>query len=152
MSVIPPQVIHFFEHQHFVIVSTLDKDGFPHSSCKGIVRIEKDRVYLLDLYQGKTFNHLQKNTHLSLTAVDEHRFRGYTLKGEGRIVQLTPSRKELLKAWERVISQRLTHRLLKNIQGERGHPAHPEVLLPSPKYLIEVKIKEIVDLKPKHIE
>ncbi|MCM8798801.1 MAG: pyridoxamine 5'-phosphate oxidase family protein [Candidatus Omnitrophica bacterium] len=152
MQKIPEEVIHFFQHQNFVIVSTLDNRGFPHNSCKGIVKIEGKRFYLFDLYRGKTFKNLQHNLHLSITAVDEHKFRGYSLKGRGKIVKLVGSKKELIKDWDSIISRRVTHRLLKNIQGEKGHPTHPEVNLPSPKYLIEVKVEEVIDLKPKHIK
>ncbi len=145
-------LIHFFQKQHYVIVTTIDEEGCPHNSCKGIVEIYKDsKVYLLDLYRGKTYLNLQKNHKISITAVDGHKFIGYSLKGRAKIVEKTMLEPRILKLWEEKITKRLSHRLIKNIKGEKGHPRHPEVLLPKPEYLIEVDVKKVVNLTPRHI-
>jgi hypothetical protein len=89
---------------------------------------------------------------LSISAVDEHRFRGYCLKGKARIVKEQECSPEIIKAWEDRITARITQRLLKNIHEEKGHPRHPEVLLPKPKYLIVMEIEEIIDLTPHHLK
>lgn len=147
------EIIHFFHNQGCVIVSTVDKNGFPHSSCKGIVKInDNGRIYLLDLYRTKTYDNLRHNPHISITAIDEHKFMGYCLKGRAK---MTPERKpssQLIKAWEDRITSRLTQRLLKNIHEEKGHPRHPEILLPKPEYLIVMGVEEIVDLTPQHLK
>jgi glycosyltransferase involved in cell wall biosynthesis len=49
---------------------------------------------------------------------------------------------DLLEAWDTRIASRLTQRLLKNIHEEKGHPKHPEALLPKPEYLIEIDIED----------
>ncbi|MCM8783339.1 MAG: pyridoxamine 5'-phosphate oxidase family protein [Candidatus Omnitrophica bacterium] len=153
MKTIPSEIINFLTNQGFVVLSTVDNQGFPHSSCKGIIKIEeKGKIFLLDLYHGKTYENLKINPYVSVTVVDEHKFKGYSLKGKGEIVKITNANKKLLKNWEDLISRRLVRRLLKNIKGEKGHSAHPEAHLPSPKYLIEIKVEEIVDLKPAHIK
>lgn len=145
-------IIKFFQHQRFFIVATLDKNGYPHTSCKGIVDINKNgKVYLLDLYKGKTFENLKGNPYISITAIDEHRFIGYCLKGRARIIKKDKLTSGIVKVWENRITGRITHRLLKNIQGEKGHSLHPEAMLPKPEYLICVDVKEIVDLTPLHI-
>ncbi len=153
MKRLSEEIIHFFQRQNFVIVSTIDKDGSPHNSCKGIVKIDqKGRVYLLDLYMRKTYENLKENPNLSITAVDEHRFHGYCLKGKAEIIardKLTP---DIIKAWERKINSRITHRLLKNIRGERGHHKHPEAQMPRPAYMIVLEVEEIIDLTPQHIK
>ena len=149
---LPRDVINFLETQGFVIVSTLDKDGFVHNSCKGIVQIiPNGKLYLLDLYQGRTYENLKRNPRISITAVDEHKFKGYSIKGKAKIIaqeKLTPG---MIKAWEDKITSRLTTRLLKNIREEKGHPHHPEALLPKPEYMIMMEAEEIVDLTPRHI-
>ena len=80
MAKLPDDVVKFFHSQHFTIVSTVDPDGMPHISCKGIVQIDPDgTIYLLDLYTGKTRANLERNPAISLSAVDEHKFKGYSL-------------------------------------------------------------------------
>lgn len=150
---IPREIVEFFHNQHYTVISTIDKKGYPHNSCKGIVRIdETGKVYLLDLYMARTYENLRANPHISITAIDEHKFMGYCLKGKAKIVQKNKVSKSLLKLWEDRINSRISHRLLKNMKGEKGHRAHPEALLPVPAYLIEADVEEIVDLIPGHIK
>lgn len=110
------------------------------------------QVYLLDLYCGKTFDNLKQNSHISIVYVDEHKFRGYSLKGKARIIQKDKLKPKIIKDWENKIASRITQRVIRNIRGERGHGRHPEALLPNPKYLIVMKVEEIVDLTPHHIK
>jgi len=147
------RIIRFFQNQGFVIVSTIDSHGRPHSSCKGIIKITKTgQVYLLDLYKERTFRNLKRNPYIAITAIDEHRFKGFCLKGKAEIIRGSEISLRLIAAWEERITQRITQRLLKNLRGEKGHPRHPEILLPKPKYMIVMEIKEVVDLTPHHIK
>jgi len=153
MHKIPQEIIDFFETQGFAIVSTLDKNGVPHSSCKGVVRVgEQGIVYLMDVYQKDTFNNLKRDPRISITAIDEHKFKGYCLKGKAKVLmgkKITPL---IQKAWDDKLTSRITRRLLRNIHDDKGHPRHPEIQLPRPEYLIAVGINEIVDLTPHHLK
>lgn len=153
MKKIPEDIIRFFLAQSFVIVSTVDKDGCPHNSCKGIVEMESGgRVYLLDLYKAVTHENLERNPRVSLTAIDEHKFKGYCLKGKAKVMGGDTISLSLLKAWEDRITSRLTQRLLKNVRDEgKGHPRHPEILLPKPEYLLIMEVEEVIDLTPRHL-
>ena len=130
--------------------STTDKDGTPHNSCKGIVKIDKNKneIYLLDLYKTKTHENLKRDTNISITAVDGHKFIGYCIKGRAKMIKEDKLKSHIVKAWEEKIVRRVTDRILKNIHGEKGHPGHPEILLPKPQYLIVVEAKEVIDLTP----
>ena len=153
MKSLTEDVIDFFHKQSFVVVATLDKKGFPHSACKGIVKINrKGRAYLLDLYKGQTFKNLKQNPNISITAVDEHKFRGYSLKGKAKIAKREKLSSHVITAWEKRITQRITQRVLKNISGVHGHPRHPEILMPKPEYMIVMDVEEVVDLTPHHLQ
>lgn len=148
MKNIGPRIAQFFHNQGFVIVSTIDKDGFQHNSCKGIIKIEQEgRVYLMDVYRAVTLENLKRDPRISITAVDEHRFAGFCLKGKARLIEEALDG-EMVTAWEDRITSRLTRRLLKNIHEEKGHGAHPEILLPKPEYVIIIEVEEIIDLAP----
>ena len=153
MKRFPENIINFFQKQGFVIVSTIDGKGFPHSACKGIVDINHSgKVYLFDLYRQKTLANLKSDSHISITAIDEHKFHGFCLKGKARAFTDDKIDVNLLKAWEDRITSRLTQRMLRNIRDEKGHPRHPEALLPKPEYLIVMEVEEIVDLTPHHLK
>lgn len=152
MKKIAREVIQFLERQGFVLVSTIDRQGIPYSSCKGIIEIDKKGlVYLLDLYRGSTYANLKKNPQMSITAVDEHSFRGYCLKGRAKTLTEEGFSPQLIKAWEERLTSRLTTRLLKNIRQEKSQLKHPELLLPSPKYMIVMYVEKIIDLTPRHL-
>lgn len=147
------EVINFFHNQNFVIVSTINRDATLHNSCKGIVKIEQQgKVYLLDLYRGRTHDNLKKNPNISITAVDEHKFIGYCLKGKVKEVLEEKLAPQIITAWDERITSRITRRVLKNIRGEKGHPSHPELLLPKPEYLIVMEVEEIIDLTPHQLK
>ena len=145
-------IVHFFQDQGFAIVSTADRDGSLHNSCKGIVKMSRSgSIYLLDLYKGRTFENLKHNPHISITAVDEHKFVGYCLKGKAKIIAGNKLQSQITKAWEDKIVGRISNRVIKNIQGQKGHSRHPEALLPKPEYLIVMGVEEVIDLTPHHI-
>ena len=147
------EVVHFFQNQGFAIVSTVTKQGRLHSSCKGIIQINRTGfVYLLDLYKQRTYANLKHNQHISITGVDEHKFRGYCLQGRAKIVDSHRLKPHILKAWEEKVTSRIATRVLKNIHGEKGHAKHPEVMLPQPEYLIVMKVAQCIDLTPPHLK
>ncbi len=153
MKRLTDEIVRFFRRQSFTVVVTVDQNGYPHTSCKGIVKINRSgKIYLLDLYTGNTFENLKRNPRISVTAAEEHRFKGYCLKGRAKIVErdkLTPT---ILRAWRDRIAGRITSRLIKNVQGGSRHFGHPEAQLPAPQYLIVMEVREIVDLTPQHIK
>jgi uncharacterized pyridoxamine 5'-phosphate oxidase family protein len=152
MQKLSPDIIHFFQKQGFVIVSTLDANGTIHCSAKGIVGIEEEgRIYLIDLYKANTFNNLQRNPLVSITAVNEHSFTGYTLKGEAKIIEREEIKEHIIKAWEDRVISRITKRVVKSVQTDKKSRLHPESRFPSPQYLIEIDVEKIIDLAPAHL-
>lgn len=153
MSKFPREIIRFFLNQGCVIVSTIDGDGSPHNSCKGIIEMDENGlVYIVDLYKTMTYGNLKRNRKISITAIDEHKFKGYCLKGEAKIIEEEDFDSVTIKAWEYRISTRITQRLIRNIRNEKGNLRHPEALLPKPQYLIVMRVDKIIDLSPYHLK
>jgi uncharacterized pyridoxamine 5'-phosphate oxidase family protein len=135
--------------QGYVIVATLDDMGRIHCSAKGIVGLEAEgRIYLIDLYKARTYKNLANNPIVSLTFVNEHQFAGYTLQGKAKIVEREDIADHIIEEWEEKVIQRISQRLIKNLQEGKQVAAHPEAAFPHPKYLIEVDVENIIDLAP----
>jgi general stress protein 26 len=146
-------IVNFLERQGYVIVSSIDSGGAIHCSAKGIGAIEKTgKVYLIDLYLARTFENLKRNPAVSITAVDEHQFIGYTLKGTAKIVARKDIEALLLSQWDDKVTRRISRRLIKNVKEDRKSLHHPESRFPHPQYLIEMDVAEIVDLAPPHLK
>jgi len=147
MKQIPQKIVDFLHTQSFVIVSSIDKNGFPHSSAKAIVKIDPSgEIYLVDVYHGITNKNIKNNPKVSISVIDEHKFIGYCLKGKARILADDDISQEIKENWENNITSRLTKRLLKNLAADKSYGDHPEARLPKPKHIIAIKVKEIVDL------
>jgi predicted pyridoxine 5'-phosphate oxidase superfamily flavin-nucleotide-binding protein len=147
------EITRFIYRQNYTVISTVDKDGAVHNSCKGIVEIDdKGDIYLLDLYRQRTYENLKINPNISLTVIDEHKFKGYTLKGKADIISEDKIDPAILAAWDKKISERISHRILKNMREEKGHPSHPEALFPRPEYIIVMKVDKAVDLTPHRLK
>lgn len=153
MKSIPRNVVVFLERQGFVIASTLDKNGKIHCAAKGIVGIDPvGQIYIIDLYCRRTFANLKKNPTISITAVDDLQFEGYTLKGKAKIVKRSQIQDHVIKSWEHKIIKRISQRVIKNIKRSKKSLHQPEVHLPQPRYLIVVNVEDIVDLTPGHLK
>jgi hypothetical protein len=134
-----------------VIVSTLDSSGGINCSAKGIAGIEKNgRVFIIDLFRAKTFRNLKKDPAISITAVDEHQFAGYTHKGSARIVEMDDTHAHIVSGWQKKMAQRIARRMIRNIRDDKKSERHPESHLPRPQYLIEMHVEKVVDLAPAH--
>ncbi|MDD5281274.1 MAG: pyridoxamine 5'-phosphate oxidase family protein [Candidatus Omnitrophica bacterium] len=152
MKQIPAAVIDFLRTQGFVIVSSIDKNGFPHASCKDIVKIDSSgKIYLVDAYSGETAENIKHNPQINISAVDEHKFMGYCFKGRAVLISGGEISQEFIKSWEANITSRLAKRLLHNLAQNKARAHHPEASLPSPKHLIIVTVEKIVDLTPYYL-
>jgi len=152
MKKIPAEIIDFLRAQGFVVISSIDKNGFPHSSCKDMIRIDPiGKIFLMDVYHGSTCENIKRNPQISISAVDEHKFMGYCLKGRGQILSDNNMSQEIVKIWEDNITSRLAKRLLRNLNEDKSRGHHPEASLPHPKHIIAVEVEEIVDLTPSHL-
>lgn len=152
MIKLPEEVLEFLEKQHFVVVVTGDKDGSFHASCKGIVDIKKSgKLVLLDVYKGKTYANLKRHRKITVTAVDEHKFKGVCLKGTARIANISGFRKNVADIWERKITSRIAHRILSNVRQQKSQKMFPESRLPQPEYVIVMQAREVIDLTPGHL-
>ncbi len=140
----------FFEKQGIVIVSSLEADKKVHCSIKSIVGIEEvGKIYIIDLYKNKTYKNLKLNPIVSITAIDEHSFKGYTMQGKAKIVVHTEIEDHIVNKWEEKIIRRISARMIKSIQKGVTSKIHHEAELPhKPKYLIEIDVEKIIDLSP----
>lgn len=147
---IPETVKNLLEKQHFIIAATLDKDGIIHTSAKAVIEVDDSgKIFILDLYKGKTYDNIKNNSNITVTVIDEHKFKGYSIKGKAKIFDKKTLSKETLIIWNDKISKRIARRVIKHVKGEEsGHSGVPEARFPVPKYLIELTADNIVDLAP----
>ena len=144
-----PVIVNFLNRQNFVIVSSIDKDGFPHTSCKGMVDVSGGNgIYVFDSYKGNTYRNIKRNSYVSVTAVNEEEFKGYCIKGRARIISINKASRALLKKWEDKLLNRISRRIVKHIKHSKHSLYHPEADMPGPEYIIYVKAEKVISLAP----
>ena len=147
---LPDDLVKFFENQGAVIVSTLDEDGMIHSSVKGIVGINKNgTLYVIDLYHHNTYNNLKRSPVVNVTSIDEKKFLGWALQGTAKIVPQDEINDEISLEWKKRVIKRIIDRIISNVKVHKKEHGVSEVHLPEdPKYLIEIDVKKIFNLRP----
>ena len=152
MVSVSSDIIYFLQRQGFVIVSTIDLQGYIHSVAKGIAGLEESKIYIIDLYRATTYKNLQANPTISITAVDERQFIGYTLKGKAEIIPREQIEEDIIKKWEEKVVARISQRVVRSVKEYKKAPHQPEARFPHPQYLIVMSVEEIVDLAPGHLK
>lgn len=141
-------VIRFLDRQDFVVITTIGENGYPHSACKGIVDIEPDRVFLIDLYRRNTYTNLKSDNRVNICAVDGASFSGYSIQGSAEIIDIRESHEPLIDTWREKVVQRVTKRVLTHIRKDSMSSHHPEAIMPHPQYIIGITPLSVIDLNP----
>jgi len=145
MIKIPEEIIDFFESEKIVIVATTDNKCKVNLSVKGLASIDPDgKIYIIDLYHGKTWENLGLNSSITIAAVNEEKFKGWQLKGLAKEYDSQKS-EEIMKNWDKKILKRISDRIIRNLKKKK-QLAHSEVHLPEVEYIIEMQVEEIIDL------
>lgn len=144
------EVLLFLKKQKVVAVTTFDSQARIHCAVKGIVGLEPEgKVFVVDLYKGRTYKNLVKNSVVSITAVNEKKFEGFTLQGTAQIVLRKNISHHLVESWENKIIERISERIVSSIQSGKKTKANFEAELPlHPKYLIEIDVENVINLTP----
>lgn len=147
--ILSQKVINFLKEQEFLTFATLNPRGKIHISIKGLIEVYPDgKLYILDLYHGRTYHNLKKNPWATVSAVDAHLFQGYALQGEAEIVNIENVDEDIHRKWEKNIARRVSRRLLRNVKRGVSSSKHPEASFPQPRYLILFRVKKVIDLAP----
>lgn len=142
------EVLDFFKGRKIVLVMTLDEEGRIHSAVKGIVQIERaGKIAIVDLYCGKTLRNLQREPRVSVTAIDEERFIGYTLQGKAKIIPQWEIHENFIEKWQDHIVARISERVISSVRRGRKSKEIFEAHFPQhPKHLIEIEVENIINL------
>ena len=143
-------IVNFVEKQSVAVAATFSSQGRIHCSIKEVIAAkEEGKVFLMDLYQNRTFNNLEKDPRISVTVLNEHEFKGYTLQGKAKIVLREDIEDNVVQERENKIIKRISNRIIQSIKADHKSKAHFEAELPpNPRYLIEVDVEEVIDLSP----
>lgn len=142
---IPDDIREFIKKFSYGFLGTADLDGKPNISIKGIVDVDKSRLYFFDLFKAKTRKNLEKNIRISFFVIDWDNFIGYQFKGKAQIVDKGEVLEKYMTLWENKRKDLIISRILDNIKNEKVRKEHTFSLL-KPQYLIIMDVEEIYDL------
>ncbi|MCQ9207349.1 MAG: pyridoxamine 5'-phosphate oxidase family protein [Omnitrophica bacterium] len=150
MIKIPDNTKSLLDAQHVSVVSSINAGGTIHTSAKGIMETHsKGKILLLDLYKGVTYKNIKRHPHVTLTVIDEKRFKGYSIRGKAKIIKENALPKSKVTMWQEKLAKRIARRVISHVKEEiPGNEGIPEARFPFPKYIIEISVERIIDLTP----
>ena len=139
------ELITLMEKKEFVSVATCDFKGRPNAVPKFVLKVESDRVYLVDYTIGTSWKNLKVNPRISISLIDTRTLKCYQINGSVKIIKrgklYDKMRNEMMDKEVRLTTQRI-------IDEVRGQPTHEtfEVLISDKFIIFEVRIDEVVEL------
>jgi len=106
---IPQDIREFIKSFSYGFLGTADLVGKPNISIKGIVDVDKDRLYFFDLFKAKTRKNLEKNSRISFFVIDWDNFIGYQLKGRAKIMDKGEVLEKYMNIWEKALNELKEH-------------------------------------------
>jgi predicted pyridoxine 5'-phosphate oxidase superfamily flavin-nucleotide-binding protein len=139
------ELISLIEKREFLSVATCDFKGRPNAAPKFVLKVEIDRIYLVDYTIGTSLKNLKVNPKVSMSLVDIRTLKGYQFNGSVKIITrgklYNKMRNEMTDKEVRLTTQRI-------IDEVRGQPTHEtfEVLISEKFIIFEVRIDEVVEM------
>lgn len=135
--------------QNVVVVGTVNPDGTPNLSLKGLLKVDAGRgmIDVCDLYSQKTCRNLKNSPAVSILVFSIEEFTGYQFLGTAELIKSGPIFEEMSAEWVDKKSRLIGRRISKNVQRGVSH-GRSELHLPPPRALIRVRVERIFDLSP----
>ncbi|KUO70649.1 MAG: hypothetical protein APF81_25805 [Desulfosporosinus sp. BRH_c37] len=127
MAKITSEMREFVKREH-CLVATADQDGCPNLAVKGSTMvIDEETLAFGELRSGKTYHNIIKNPLVLMVAANLYKRTGYRFLGEAKLIT------------EGILADRFAEMF-----ATMGNP-HPLAV-------VQVKVKEIFDLRGKRLE
>jgi len=138
--------------QNVVVVGTVNPDGTPNLSLKGLLRVEPAAgvIHFCDLYRKKTCRNLKNNPAVSILVFSVEEFTGFQFVGRAELIESGPVFEEMSAEWAHKKSRLVGRRISKNVQRGFSH-GRSELHLPPPRALVRVEVEKVYDLSPAHL-
>ena len=142
---LPKELITLLANKEFISVATCDFKGRANAAPKFVLKIDANRIYLVDYTIGTSWKNLKMNPRVSLSLVDEMTLKGYQLNGAVKIM----TRGKLYDAMRKEMTDKEIRLTTQHIIDEvRGNPTHEtfEILISEKFIIFEVTIDEVVEM------
>lgn len=138
--------------QNVVVVGSVNPDGSPNLSLKGLLRVDPEEGCILfcDLYRKKTSRNLKSNPAVSVLVFSIEEFSGYQFVGTAEVIDSGPLFEKMAEEWAKKKSRLLGRRISKNVRKGFSH-GRSELHLPPPRAVVRVTVEKIYDLSPAHL-
>ncbi len=141
----PKELTSLLTKREFISVATCDFKGRPNAAPKFLLRVEGNRLYLVDYTIGTTWQNLKTNPRISMSLIDIPRLRGYQLNGSVKII----SKGKIYEKMHKEMTDKEISLTAQHIIDEiRGHATHEtfEIMINEKFVIFEVRVDEVVEM------
>ena len=139
------ELIGLMEKKEFVSVATCDFKGRPNAVPKFVLKVEADRVYLVDYTIGTSLKNLKINPRISMSLIDTRTLKGYQINGSVKIMTRGKLYDKMCDEMTDKEVRLTTQRIIDEVRGQPTHETF-EVLISEKFIIFEVKIDEVVEM------
>ncbi len=137
-----------FKGVKFVIIATCDLYNNPNASPKYLLKVVSKDLYIIDYLMGKTWDNLNVNPKVSLSAIDTFALLGYRLNGIAEIIpEGSKAYKELKVELKKKTLNSSVERILEAVRHGKTHQNF-EVNFPDKVGIFKVSVKEFTEIEP----
>ncbi len=138
---------YFFKNAQFIDVASCDKKARPTAAPKFLLKVEGDKIYLVDYVMGATWRNLKENPLVSIPALDYDSLIGYQLNGTVVLLEKGKEYDGLCREFSAKKMKSSVERVIKSVREEKLRKNF-ELIFPDNTGIIVVTVKEMVDIGP----
>jgi len=131
----------------FVNIATCKADGQPNAAPKFLLKVEGERLYVVDCVMGQTWNNLKSNPRVSIPIMDADTLIGHRINGTAKIVEEGSLRQRLAEELSHKQITLSTRRVIESVKSERKHESL-EIEFPEVVGMFVVEVDEVVEIGP----
>jgi len=131
----------------FLDIGSSSQDAIPNVAPKLLLKVDGDEIYLVDYIMGKTYDNLQSNCRVSLSAIDVDSLLGYQINGKAYIVDGGLDYQKLFQEYQEKQIQSSVSRIIDGVRREKLNQ-NIEMIFPEKVVFIKVFVEEIVEIIP----
>lgn len=131
--------------REFLSVGTCDFKGMPNAVPKFLLKVEDDRIYLVDYTIGTTWRNIKINPRVSLSFINPRTLKSYRINGTVRVITKGAKFDKLFREMQKRAVSLTAQHIIEDLRGQAKYDDY-EVGITDKFVIFEVKITDITEI------
>lgn len=139
------EALDFIKKKTFIHVATCGSNNRPNVAPKFLLKIEDNRIYLIDYVKNTTLKNVKANPRVSISSINLETLRGYQINGTAQVLEKNKKSNygSLLKEYDQKQLDLSAKRLIEALHTKVSSGNY-EAEFPKKVAIIEIRVSEAV--------